>query len=84
MRLMPSRKIFVPTPPKPKPILDKDGKPRGNRQVTDINKNTEEFAYDEAIKHYEQMTGRSLTRYPSVRRKLRDMVARAANMAVKR
>ena len=83
--LVPTRKILSARQPKPKAVL-KETRIRKhsdtNGKLTDVVKYLEEFGYDEAIKHYEQKYQKSMTLTSKRRNFVRDMVKRAADIAV--
>ena len=85
--LLPFHGILTAQQPEAPPIVKETKIPahisRKDGKVTDIPRSVSEFGYDEAVKHYEEKTGKSMTLTPGRRRKMRDMVSKAADMAVK-
>lgn len=84
--LVPTRRILSVQQPRPKTIVKetKIRRPHTDKhgRLTDVDRNLEEFGYDEAVKHYEQKFQKSMTLTPKRRNFVRDMVKRAADLSV--
>lgn len=72
-----STKVFTPDPPRPLNVAA-DG------SITNVTHNDMDFLNDEVVKHYEILTGHSLTAKKGLLQRFRDFCNRAAESVVEK